>query len=261
MGNLTPTFETYQELQTAFDFFNDALFNGEMPQCLITLQRDKRSLGYYSEERFIAFDGKTKIDEIAMNPAYFAVLSVENTLSTLVHEMVHLWQFHCGQPSRRGYHNKEWAAKMEQIGLMPSDTGQVGGKKVGQQMDHYIIDQGPFIIACQKLLTNDFRLSWFDRFTAVDPVASTQATKAAQPDVVDGVADDVNHAELVEKYSLNDLEETVIDALSLPDTKNKSNRAKYRCPQCEAQVWGKPGLAVLCGSEACGAARMEDVTE
>ena len=238
-----------------------------MPQCLITLQRDKRSMGYYSEQRFIAHDGKTQVDEIAMNPAYFAVLSVENTLSTLAHEIVHLWQFHFGNPSRRGYHNKEWAAKMEQIGLMPSNTGAVGGKKVGQQMDHYIIDGGPFIIACEKLLTTDFRLSWLDRFPVVDPVATQQVGKIDQdkgpdlPKIDSDIPDDVDVEGLVEKYSFDGLEDTVVEQLSMPEAKTKSNRSKYRCSQCDAQVWGKPGLAVLCGADGCGAARMDDVTE
>lgn len=256
MSNVTPTVETYQELQTAFDFFNAELFNGEMPQCLITLQRDKRSLGYYSEQRFIAHDGSSKIDEIAMNPAYFAVLTIEDTLSTLAHEIVHLWQFHHGKPSRRGYHNKEWAAKMETIGLMPSDTGRVGGKKVGQQMDHYIIEGGPFIVACQKLLTQDFRLSWLDRFPAVDPAAPPNKSKTRNPET----ADDQSIEELIEKFSLDDLDALVSDQLSLPKAKNKSNRSKYRCPVCETQVWGKPGLSVLCGAEECNAERMRDVT-
>ncbi len=61
MSNQTPTVETYQELQTAFDFFNDQLFEGAMPQCLITLQRNKRSLGYYQPQRFVAHDGHTLV--------------------------------------------------------------------------------------------------------------------------------------------------------------------------------------------------------
>ena len=33
---------------------------------------------------------------------------------------------------------------------MPSDTGRAGGKKVGQQMDHHIIEDSPFIVACEN---------------------------------------------------------------------------------------------------------------
>ena len=58
-------------------------------------------------------------DEIALNPAHFASRPTAGTLSTLAHEMAHLWQHHFGTPSRTGYHNKEWAAKMREIGLIP----------------------------------------------------------------------------------------------------------------------------------------------
>lgn len=39
---MKPTETTYEELQAAFDHFNDALFNSELPVCLITLQREKQ---------------------------------------------------------------------------------------------------------------------------------------------------------------------------------------------------------------------------
>lgn len=37
-------------------------------------------------------------------------------LSTLVQEMVHLWQHHFGKPGRRRYLNKQWADKMDSLG-------------------------------------------------------------------------------------------------------------------------------------------------
>jgi hypothetical protein len=58
--------------------------------------------------------------------------------------MVHLEQHHFGKASRNGYHNKQWAAWMERIGLMPSNTGEPGGKRTGQRMSHYILPDGAF---------------------------------------------------------------------------------------------------------------------
>ena len=57
-------------------------------------------------------------------------MSTRNVLSTvgpppyrpLVHEMVHVWQEQYGHPASRGYHNKQWAAKMKAVGLQPSGT-------------------------------------------------------------------------------------------------------------------------------------------
>lgn len=68
-----PTFETYNELQTAYDFFNTRLFDGGLPPCLITLQREKRTYGYFSSKRFVGSKSGQMVDEIAMNPSYFAI--------------------------------------------------------------------------------------------------------------------------------------------------------------------------------------------
>jgi hypothetical protein len=160
----TPTLEAYGELQMAYDHYNRLLFHDALPPCLITLHREsQRVLGYFSHKRFVRLsDGRTATDEIAMNPLHFAGRSVEAVLSTLAHEMVHLWQAHLGQPSRKAYHNKEWAEKMKAIGLQPSDTGEPGGKETGQKMNHYIIPGGAFDKATASLLQSGFALSWAD---------------------------------------------------------------------------------------------------
>lgn len=141
---IKPTQQTYEELQVTYDHFNEALFDGSLPPCLITLQRKKKTYGYFSAERFVHANG-TRTDEIAMNPAYFAVYPPEEIMQTLVHEMAHLWQYHFGKPGRRGYHNKEWADKMESIGLMPSSTGKPGGARTGDSMADYAIEGGQFM--------------------------------------------------------------------------------------------------------------------
>jgi hypothetical protein len=160
----TPTLEAYGELQFAYDHYNRVLFHDALPPCLITLHREShRVLGYFSHKRFVRLsDGRTAADEIAMNPMHFAGRSVVAVLSTLVHEMVHLWQAHLGKPSRKAYHNKEWAEKMKAIGLQPSDTGDPGGKETGQKMNHYISAGGAFDKATDVLLQGGFALSWAD---------------------------------------------------------------------------------------------------
>ena len=158
----TPTEQAYTELQHAYDAFNTRLFAGQLPPCLITMQRKNRTYGYFSGERWNSLLGM-RADEIALNPAHFATRSTEEVLATLAHEMVHLWQHHFGTPSHSAYHNREWAAKMDAIGLCPSDTGQPGGKRTGQHMRHYSVGDGPFAQACAALLTEGFVISWRDR--------------------------------------------------------------------------------------------------
>lgn len=166
---MKPTQETYSALQAAYEFFNTELFGGSLPECLITLQRkEKRVLGYFWGQRFEEIGGVHRTDEIAMNPQHFKRRSIMEVLSTLAHEMAHQWQEHCGNPSRKGYHNSEWAEKMESIGLMPSDTGQPGGKTTGQRMTHYIIPGGRFERACAALLSDGFKLAWGEIMTELE---------------------------------------------------------------------------------------------
>jgi hypothetical protein len=152
-----PTRQEYNCFAQAFDYFNAELFGGGLPRCLITLQRRARSYGYFSAERFEGRGEDERTHEIALNPAGFKGRSDSEILSTLVHEMVHLWQVHLGEPSRSRYHNAEWADKMEALGLMPTDTGKPGGKRTGQRVTHYIVKGGPFDLACKKLLASGFR--------------------------------------------------------------------------------------------------------
>src|SRR4051794_2203132 len=124
--NVKPTRETYDPLQLAYENLSRALFDNVLPNCLITLQRSKKSFGYFCGDRFGRADG-TVTDEIALNPSYFRDRPQEAVLSTLAHEMVHLWQHHFGKPGRGRYHNAEWAEKMKSIGLQPTSTGKDGG--------------------------------------------------------------------------------------------------------------------------------------
>ncbi len=237
---MTPTLTTAQEFQAAYDHFNRRLFNGELPACLITLQRTINCMGYYFFERFVRADGQ-RTDEIAMNPEFFAGRPILETLQTLVHEMAHMWQYHFGKPSVKSYHNKQWAAKMEAIGLMPSSTGAPGGARTGQQMADYAIAGSAFMLASEELVSNQFQVSWCDRFFVPMRVSlgSTDEGKA-----------------LSAVSSLLAVQPVSSRLVSPIQSESRSTRSKYRCPSCEVQAWGKPGLRLLC--EECEQS-LEDV--
>lgn len=189
-----PTQETYADLNRAFRFFNERLFDGRLQPSLITLRARGRTNGYFSSERFVHADGR-RSHEIALNPEMFACFTIERSLSTLVHEQVHQIQFQDGTASRRGYHNTDWADRMEAIGLMPSTTGRPGGARTGEMVTHYLIPGGRFLVAVRELLDDSFRARWADRFVTVprqewlaaegegeDPTAATASSTGADPD-------------------------------------------------------------------------------
>jgi hypothetical protein len=159
-----PTRTTYQGLTEAYDFFNEHLFAGRLPRCLITMQRKAKTRGYFSSKRFGSRDGTEVTDEVALNPVHFRKRTTEESLSTLVHEMCHLEQYHFGEPWRGGYHNKQWAQMMKAVGLIASDTGQPGGRRTGQRVTHYIEDGGVFDRACRELIEAGFAIRYVDLF-------------------------------------------------------------------------------------------------
>jgi hypothetical protein len=170
---------TYTSLDTAYDHFNRHLFGGQLPRCLITMQRHKGAYGYFSPNRFASVAAPEEVaDEIALNPAHFAERSPVEVLSTLVHEMAHVWQQHWGKPSRNGYHNKEWAGKMREIGLTPSATADPG-KDTGQNMTHTIDSGGPFDRACARYLHESAAVLYHDRAGAAQAAGKTAKKKAA----------------------------------------------------------------------------------
>ncbi|MGJ8529796.1 SprT-like domain-containing protein [Maritalea sp.] len=212
--SIRPTLEAPSELLFACDFFNDALFDGKLPDCVITYTRKKNVLGHFYPDRFERADGGFW-PELSLNPTYLALREQRDSLSTLVHELAHVARHYFGPPNRRGgrgsngYHDLVWASIMEEIGLMPSNTGLPGGKKTGNRMTHYIVDGGPFDVACQALLDSGFRINWHDRlvFSSVDPKGG-----------LDG--DLVSPA--------------------------KKDRIKFTCPKCTLKAWAKPSALLTC---------------
>lgn len=168
---LKPTTEVYSELQEIFDFFNQKLFKGELPQCLITLQRSRGGAGYFAYSYWKNEKGK-KIDEIALNPSCFLKSDLKIILSTLVHEMCHLWQSYFGNAGKNGWHNQEWSEKMESIGIIPSHNGMIGGRKTGYKMSDYILPKGLYEQAFNELQELGGKISWIESIGEVKKVYS-----------------------------------------------------------------------------------------
>lgn len=159
------TLSQFEALQNIFDYFNKHLFNNELNDCILNFSRKSKAYGFFAPERWskrnqnvmdAIENSKNRIHEISLNPEFTKNRRPDAWVSTIVHEMVHLWQQDFGKPSK-SHHNKEWATKMKEIGLYPSSTGEPGGKETGQKVSHYIIENGAF----QKhfsVMPNDYLL-------------------------------------------------------------------------------------------------------
>ena len=251
----------YAELQDAYDHFNRELFEkvlgNSLPGAMITLQRKHATMGYFSGRRWayrqeggVALELDTPgvghggvgpvdaaeagviahADEIALNPEFITVKSIQETMQTLVHKMAHQYQAHFGTPGRGRYHNAELATIMESIGLILSSTGRPGGKSTGDSMSEYVQPGGQFEKSCKRLLTRKFQISWLDRF----PVTREQLahTLHQQPGET-GIA--------LTEEEVSDLD------IKFEETKVKKKGMQcYTCPLCKIKVWGKPKLSVAC---------------
>lgn len=165
-----PTQAQFAAYLKSFDYYNKVLFNDNLPSCLLNFSRkNKNVMGFYSPKRWES--GEQKADEISLNPDLLK-RPLQEVMGTLVHEMCHLWQCSYGQPSRSGYHNWEFAEKMEEVGLITSNTGEPGGKRVGQRMTHYVTDGGPFDVAF-GFMPDSCKLPW----VSGGQVAAKQAPK------------------------------------------------------------------------------------
>ena len=218
-------FDLSGKFREAFDYFNEKLFDTRLPQVVITTQKHRGAAGFFLHDSYCdrAFkeDGKRDasrftVHEIAIMPDVMYERTDREVLSTLVHEMCHLQQHEMGKPSRNGYHNREWANFMVEIGLQPSSRGKfdvrnpeltekerkgaVEGNSTGQNMSHFIIPGGRFDRACAALLEGGFRL---------------------------------------------DLDQAPGLKLKAPKSK-----FKYTCPTCGLNAWAKRDLKIACGE--CG---------
>lgn len=157
-----------KNLYDAWIFFNETFFAGDLTPPIITWCRKKGAKGYFwadrYENRLPCAEGQEEQPpkhEIAFNPDSLRNRSDKDTLSTLVHEMCHQWQQEHGRKKpRRCYHNREWAEKMMNCGLIPSATGEPGGKQTGQSMTHYFLEGALFDYECDKLISGGWALTY-----------------------------------------------------------------------------------------------------
>ena len=223
---LPPALELHRDLQFQFDFLNDEiffpLFGVRLRKVMFTLPRSRRFVGYFAYRTW----GKNKaredeVSEIAINP-YFLGNSAE-VLQALCHEMVHLAQAELGgafgEPSDRGYHNKDFAGVMKTIGLMPSNIDDPE-RTTGYRMTDYVIEGGAFEAARKKYVELGVSISWATIEEHDDAKSQTEAQSE---------------------------EEARRQARIAAAKRKNASKTKFICPVCRMNAWAKPTANLICG--------------
>ena len=208
---LAPSLEACAELPHAYTYFNDYHWDGRLPPCMIVYTRRKSCLGYFAPDRFRRIDG-VEVAELALHAGHLAARDDRDSLSTLVHEMAHVWRHYLGPLNRNGervtngYHDLHWAREMLRVGLVPYALGCPDGKMTGYRVSHRIQDGGAFDEACRALLDDGFQINWGDRI--VRPRAKGEPPQKAA----------------------------------------KKDRIKFTCQTCGLNAWAKPTARLECGT-------------
>lgn len=120
------------ELESLFSTFNKAFFEGKLEQPVITVSPDSTKGAYGWCTGWKAWQDGTKeggFYEINLCAEYLN-RPFEETCSTLIHEMVHLWNLQEGvqDTSRSGlYHNKKFKSVAEETGALIVEKGEKYG--------------------------------------------------------------------------------------------------------------------------------------
>jgi len=259
---MTPTEQLYSRLDSAVAFFNTRLFRSELPNLLITVQRNQKGIAYFDPNRWGSSEGKSA-HELAINSSSITSLSLLQLFTILCQQMSICWQHVHGNPSRRGYLNRELAEKMISIGLQPSSTGKPGGKTTGQNLACYPIEDGEFLKAAVELIeTDNWQMAWVDleyketgdvQLPWLEEILTSQSNslKSESTNSKD-FQDPTSKAlrilattrtrDLVPQESLRPVKSRIHKRRSLEP---KTGKTGYACA-CGTKVWGKPGLKLRC---------------
>ena len=162
------------QLEHIYNSLNADFFAGELPMPIITVQSKPGTMGHCSVSKiWQRKDDKTYELNIAAEVLNYPI---EETLDTMLHEMVHLYcrQHDIKEVSRGGkYHNKRFKAIAEEHGLTCVPCGQYGWNTTpGDNLVEYALNKG----------WNEILLGR----NSLPPAMRTGATGTAQPGTAPG---------------------------------------------------------------------------
>ena len=193
------------QLEHIYNSLNADFFAGELPTPIITVQSKPGTMGHCSVSKiWQRKEDKTYELNIAAEVLNYPI---EETLDTMLHEMVHLYcrQHDIKEVSRGGkYHNKRFKAIAEEHGLTCVPCGQYGWNTTpGDNLVEYALNKG----------WNEILLGR----NSLPPAMRTGATGTAQPGTAPG------------------------------GEKRPSSTRKLICPKCSQSVRATRKVNILCG--------------
>lgn len=111
--------DTQEKIKLVFEFVNSALFLGELPEVLLTIQPDKKKgkvAGFYQSKTLWKVNDE-QIGQINICAEYLSRLWID-IAECVLHECVHLFCNMTGNPARGNYHNVAFKQAAEAHGLV-----------------------------------------------------------------------------------------------------------------------------------------------
>lgn len=205
MKQSTKMSRAVSQLEHIYNSLNADFFSGELPVPIVTVQSKPGTMGHCSVAKvWQRPDGHTYELNVAAEVLNYPI---EETLDTMVHEMVHLFCRENGikEVSRGGmYHNGKFKAEAERRGLECYQTGRYGwNTRPSDLLVEYALNKG----------WNEIRIGR----NTLPPAMRTGATGTAQP------------------------------GAATPGGKRPSSTRKVVCPVCGQSVRATKKVNIICG--------------
>ena len=213
----------YSKMQTAVDEIEKYFFTSKklekFPSVLyaVNYSCSRGVVAYVRPNSLYDTDKKEVVQYLCINPSFLS-RGLEYLLSTLVHELCHVYEIAYIHIPRGGYHTKEWAGLMEGCGLAPRYHNASR-----TSVDETIIEGGAFV-SFVEYFTKKYGANYFN-LTTHDCIVTDDGNKPTTP------ADDGRPR---------------ADNADKPIKVYNRNKIKYTCSGCGAKVWGKSNLHIVC---------------
>lgn len=218
--------ELYAKIQTVIDELDKSFFKGakreKIPQLVFAINNKCKScvVAFVSPDALYDKKTDTKIQYLGINPDYLDK-ELGYNLSTICHEICHVYENAYIHIPRGGYHDKAWHDLMISCGLEPK---YLNSSKTN--VNETIIKGGVF----EKFIADFTEKYGEDYFNIVSYSAEVRRKTRVALGIEDGEDDDTPHADNADK----------------PIKVYNRNKIRYVCASCGMKVWGKSGLSIHC---------------